>query len=78
MLLSFENAIAALEDKVWTDGVLLSIKRLVKCFLLRQQDYSTVVFLTARRHITALIYGSLDITPDVRCVVPVQVNDLLR
>ena len=44
MLFSFENAIAALEDKMWADGVLLSIKRLVKCFLLRQQDYSAVVF----------------------------------
>lgn len=44
MLLSFENTIAALEDEVWTDWVLLSIKRLVKCFLLRQQDYSAVVF----------------------------------
>ena len=76
MFLSFENAIAALEDQVRTDGVLLMVEPLVECFLLGQQNYSAVVFGATRRHITALIDRSLDVAPDVRRVIPVQVNDL--
>jgi len=69
MLLSVENALAALEDEVGADGVLRRVQCLVECLLLWKQDYRAAVFRLA-----SLVHCALDVTPDIGRVVPVQVD----
>lgn len=65
---SLKNAIAALKDKVRADWVLLSVESLVPVFLLWQEHYCFVVFAP---RLTVFFHCLSNVTPDVRCVVPV-------
>ena len=78
MLLPVENALAALKDEVRADRVLDSIEGLVEGLLLGEQDNGAVVSHLACRHLSVLLHRPLDVAPDVRRVVPVQVDYSLR
>ena len=59
---------------MWADRVLCVIQCLVKSLLLRQEHHSAMILRQAS--IFAWLFDcSLDITPDVRCIIPVEVDD---
>ena len=77
MLSAFENSVAALEDEVWADWVLLVVQALVKLFLLGEEDYCAILLGQASCGwiLATFIYSSLDITPNVRRIVSIEVDD---
>ena len=72
-----KNSFAALEDQVRANRVLRSVKALVIRFLLRQEHYCSVILERTGRSVAILLYSVDDVSPHVRRIVPVQVNDLL-
>ena len=73
MLSSLENSVAALEDQVRADWVLPSIETLVETLLLGKQDDRAVLLLPASL-LAGLLNGSLDVAPNIRRIVPIQVD----
>ena len=76
MLSSLKNSVAALEDQVRADWVLTSVKTLIKTLLLGKQD-DRAVLLQLACLLAEFLYGSLYVTPNVRRIVPIQVDDCL-
>jgi len=77
MLFALENSVAAFKNEVRADWVLASVHSLVPFFLFGQKYYGAMFRGRARDFITILIYSTLDITPNVRCIVPIEVNNRL-
>ena len=76
VLSSLENSVAALEDQVRADRVLASVETLVETLLLGKQHDRAVLLRPARLQ-AELLDGPLNVTPNVRRVVSVQVDDRL-
>lgn len=70
VLSSLENSVAALEDQVRANWVLPSIETLVETLLLGKQDDRAVLLLPSTL-LAGLLDGSLDVAPNIRCVVPI-------
>ena len=70
MLLSLEYAVAAFKDQVRADGILLIIESLVEGLLLWQKDDCAEIVV-----LTRLPDRVTDVSPDVWCVVAVEVDD---
>lgn len=75
MLFSIENTFAAFKDEVWTDGIFCSVQCLVERLLFWNQDDRAVVFWLAMHGLACQVDCALNIIPDVRRVVPVQIDN---
>ena len=77
MLPAFENSVAALEDEMWADRVLSMVQALIESLLLREEHDGAVVLRQAGsgRSIAALIDSLLNIAPNIRRIVSIEVND---
>lgn len=74
MLSALENSVAALEDQVGADRILCLIQALVEALLLGEEHDCAMVLLQTSFY-ASLIDCLLNVTPDIRCVVSVEVDN---
>lgn len=77
MALPVKNAFAALVNQMGADRVLRTVESFVKRLLFWQENHGAVVSWRVRSSIAASVNCIDYVAPDVRCVVAVQVDDLL-
>ena len=75
VLFAVENSLAAFVDQMWTDWVLCPVQGPIEVLLLGKEDDSAEVGEFAGLRVTVFLHGALDVIPDIRGVIAVEVND---
>ena len=77
MLFAVENSFTAFIDQMWANWVLSLVECLVEGLLLGKQDHSPEVWQLTRSSVTIFLDGPLNVVPNVRGVISVEINDSL-
>ena len=74
MLFAAENSVTAFIDKMWADRIESFVQCLVPTLLLGKKDHGSEILLLSKGQITVFLDCLFDVSPDIRCIISVEVD----